>query len=326
MNSSRAKTTIQNTGWLLTLQRITDTCSVDTYVLLSPFVLSHSTLNCHLSITSLLSKLRITITNFWTVILYSHSAWNQTNQHTNCHYVYCQQSQLQCHKNNQSTSTSQNKMHTTNTIVPLRGQCEKWSQSDNHYLELWQLNLDCHVRPCKASARPAKRYVGVMAMGATAKGGCMCMSTRWGRDICVLEAFMWEKLWRAGGLCGEGAFVFTADEHCTEHAHACHCAKFEQNQTIPSRVIAILDIWGGSTWTTPHTVVPHFLFTHQIRWRYLDQYRSYTIKMEYKKCPLAAEFYFWFQSWRPQSLGDLCMCHRAKFQPNGIIGSRVMAI
>jgi len=34
---------------------------------------------------------------------------------------------------------------------------------------------------------------------------------------------------------GNLPIVFTADEH----PHVCHCAKFERNQTTPSRVIAI---------------------------------------------------------------------------------------
>jgi len=30
----------------------------------------------------------------------------------------------------------------------------------NNKLELWQLNMDCHVRPCEASARPEKGSAG----------------------------------------------------------------------------------------------------------------------------------------------------------------------
>jgi len=45
-----------------------------------------------------------------------------------------------------------------------------------------------------------------------------------------------------------------------------------------------------------------------------------------KKTFLSAEFYFLFQLWRPQSSGDLRVCHRAKFQPKRTIDCRVISI
>jgi len=45
----------------------------------------------------------------------------------------------------------------------------------------------------------------------------------------------------AGVFVGRGLLsqVFTADERYLERPHVCHSAKFERNQTIPGRVIAI---------------------------------------------------------------------------------------
>jgi len=138
------------------------------------------------------------------------------------------------------------------------------------------VKLNCHLRPCKASARLARGLPRgkwrVMAKGGICAGACAKAG-----DVCEWGAFMlsenygWVLLW-GGGLLSR---VFALDERFSGHPHICHRAKFEWNWKIRSWVIAIeliqFDrcppslISKESIFGPLHNIVgPHCLRTHQL--------------------------------------------------------------
>jgi len=170
------------------------------------------------------------------------------------------------------------------------------------------------MRLCKASTCPMKR-----SMEACSEVGDVC---EWGKGN------------YGAAFCGRGHLsgMFTPDEGCPMNSQNLNeigqsVAKLQQFKLLH---LAAVRYFGFSRKAclnhSTHCRIP--LSMHTINLVQISQLAAKICAQNgfRKKFPLAAEFYFRFQGWRRPSLRDIRICHRAKFQPNRTIGSRVMAM